>query len=85
MLLSLAAVGICVGIGPVGVGGVVGRLVGVTVWYTVVVRMDCIGVGSAVAWLGTIVTNCLGECSLLGESDSILAAGALPRFNGDGM
>lgn len=47
--------------------------------------MDCIGVGSAVAWLGTNVTNCLGEFSRLGESDSTFGAGALPMSRGDGM
>lgn len=63
--------------------------VGVTVSYFVVVRMVVIGEGNAVAWMGITVTkNCLGESIRLGESDStfsMMAAGALPMFRGDGV
>lgn len=43
------------------------------------------GVGSAVAWLGTTVTNCLGERKRAGEDDSTFAATDLLIFRGDGV
>lgn len=71
--------------GVAGVDGVLGRAVGAAVWKTVVVRIDCMGVGSAVAWLGTAVTNCLGDRKRDGESDSTFAATDLLMSRGDGM
>lgn len=89
-LLLKVVDGLCVcsgAAGADGADGVLGRAVGAAVWKTVVVvrRIDCTGVGSAVAWLGTAVTNCLGDRKRDGEDDSTFAATDLLISRGDGM